>query len=192
MPDGVFSFSPGVGSLSLLQGIFPTQGLSPGLPHCRQILYQLPTREAPLSPKTPYSKLFLHCPAQSLQTTLSSLILHMAPWHWQEFGRSLPRHPPPRPPWTWLYFCRSGAVMAGEAGVAKGKDRLLGFCQLSPENSILSARSSIFIPSALSPPGGGSHFLATNLWEITSSHLPPALRTPPDKLPISQSTSFAS
>ena len=31
----------GVGSLSLLQGIFPTQGLNPGLPHCRQILYQL-------------------------------------------------------------------------------------------------------------------------------------------------------
>ena len=30
-----------VGSLSLLQGIFPTQGLKPGLPYCRQILYQL-------------------------------------------------------------------------------------------------------------------------------------------------------
>ena len=31
--------NPGVGSLSLLQGIFPTQGLNPGLPHCRLILY---------------------------------------------------------------------------------------------------------------------------------------------------------
>ena len=31
----------GVGSLSLLQRIFPTQGWNPGLPHCRQILYQL-------------------------------------------------------------------------------------------------------------------------------------------------------
>ena len=31
----------GVGSLSFLQGIFPTQGLNPGLPHCRWILYQL-------------------------------------------------------------------------------------------------------------------------------------------------------
>ena len=30
-----------MGSHSLLQGIFPIQGLSPGLPHCRQILYQL-------------------------------------------------------------------------------------------------------------------------------------------------------
>ena len=31
----------GVGSLSLLQGIFPNQGSNPGLPHCKQILYQL-------------------------------------------------------------------------------------------------------------------------------------------------------
>ena len=31
----------GVGSFSLLQGIFPTHGLNPGLLHCRQILYQL-------------------------------------------------------------------------------------------------------------------------------------------------------
>ena len=31
----------GVGSLSLLQGVFPTQGSNPGLPYCRQILYQL-------------------------------------------------------------------------------------------------------------------------------------------------------
>ena len=26
---------------SLLQGIFPTQGSNPALPHCRRILYQL-------------------------------------------------------------------------------------------------------------------------------------------------------
>ena len=36
----------GVGSLSLLQGIFPTQGSNPGLPHCRQILYQLSYQES--------------------------------------------------------------------------------------------------------------------------------------------------
>ena len=34
----------GVGSLSLLQGIFPTQRWNPGLPHCRKILYQLSHR----------------------------------------------------------------------------------------------------------------------------------------------------
>ena len=31
----------GVGSLSLLQGILPTQGSNPGLPHYRWILYQM-------------------------------------------------------------------------------------------------------------------------------------------------------
>ena len=36
-----------VGSLSLLQGIFPTQGLNSGLLHCRQILYQLSHKGSP-------------------------------------------------------------------------------------------------------------------------------------------------
>ena len=31
----------GVGSITLLQGIFPTQGLNPGLLHCKKILYHL-------------------------------------------------------------------------------------------------------------------------------------------------------
>ena len=34
------SQNPRVGSLSLLQGIFPPQGWNPGLLHCRRILYQ--------------------------------------------------------------------------------------------------------------------------------------------------------
>ena len=37
----------GVGSLSFLQGIFPTQGSNPGLSHCRQILYQLSHKGSP-------------------------------------------------------------------------------------------------------------------------------------------------
>ena len=46
-PHGLYSPSnpsaqnTGMGSCSLLQGIFPTQGSNPGFPHCRQILYQL-------------------------------------------------------------------------------------------------------------------------------------------------------
>ena len=36
----------GVSSCSLLLGIFPTQGLNPGLPHCRQILHQLSHQES--------------------------------------------------------------------------------------------------------------------------------------------------
>ena len=37
----------GVGSLSLLQGILPTQGSNLGLPNCRQILYQLSHKGSP-------------------------------------------------------------------------------------------------------------------------------------------------
>ena len=43
--SSVPGYSPGkntgVGSHSLLQGILPTQGWNPSLPHCRQILYCL-------------------------------------------------------------------------------------------------------------------------------------------------------
>ena len=37
----------GVGGISLLQGIFPTQGSNPGLPHYRRILYQLSHKGSP-------------------------------------------------------------------------------------------------------------------------------------------------
>ena len=53
-PQGLYSpWNPpgqntGVGSLSLLQGIFPTQGSNPGLLHCRRILYQLSYQGSPL------------------------------------------------------------------------------------------------------------------------------------------------
>ena len=52
-PHGLYSpgNSPGqnigVGSLSLLQGIFPAQGLNPCLPDCRWILYQLSHKGSP-------------------------------------------------------------------------------------------------------------------------------------------------
>ena len=38
----------GVGSRSLLQGIFPIQGSNPGLPHCRRILHRLSHQGSPL------------------------------------------------------------------------------------------------------------------------------------------------
>ena len=38
----------GMDSLSLLQGMFPTQGSNPGLHHCRQILYQLSHKGSPI------------------------------------------------------------------------------------------------------------------------------------------------
>ena len=52
-PHGLYSpltssgQNTGVGSVSLLQGIFPTQGSNPGLLHCRWILYQLSHKGSP-------------------------------------------------------------------------------------------------------------------------------------------------
>ena len=43
----------GVGSLSIPQGIFPTQGSNPGLPHRRWILFQLSYRGSPVWHTTP-------------------------------------------------------------------------------------------------------------------------------------------
>ena len=65
------SQNTGVGSLSLIQGIFPTQGLNPGLPHCRQILYQLkhtgnPRRVKKLTWNSTFKKLRSWHPVPSL------------------------------------------------------------------------------------------------------------------------------
>ena len=52
-PHGLYSpwnslgQNTGMGSLSLLQVIFPTQGLKLGLLHCRWILYQLSHKGSP-------------------------------------------------------------------------------------------------------------------------------------------------
>ena len=52
-PGSVHGDSPGEntgkGCYAILQGIFPTQGLNPGFPHRRQILYHLSHRQSPLS-----------------------------------------------------------------------------------------------------------------------------------------------
>ena len=54
----------GVGSLSLLQRIFPTQESNQGLLHCRRILYQLSYQGNPFLSKCPTFLLFLlqQCP----------------------------------------------------------------------------------------------------------------------------------
>ena len=46
----------GVGSFSLLQAIFLTQGSNPGLPYCRQILYQLSHKGSPVKQENDWQK----------------------------------------------------------------------------------------------------------------------------------------
>ena len=67
-PHGLYSpwNSPGqktgVGSLSCLLGIFPTQGSNPGLPHCRRILYHLSHKGSPcaVSIKSFLFRIYVH------------------------------------------------------------------------------------------------------------------------------------
>ena len=81
-PHGLYSpwNSPGqntgVGSLFLLQGIFPTWGLNPGLPHCRQILYQLSHKGSPILKKN----CLLFCPVTEHREACSKF-LRMIPGH---------------------------------------------------------------------------------------------------------------
>ena len=51
--------SSGVGCHFLLQGIFPTQGSNPGLPHCRQTLYHLSHKGSTITPRRDYYNSFL-------------------------------------------------------------------------------------------------------------------------------------
>ena len=81
----------GVGCHFLLQGIFPTQGLNPGLLHCRQMLYHLSHQGSPKGKPVIYekksgggmrvriycSKLWLSWPSQLLQ------LLCQYPHHFQ-------------------------------------------------------------------------------------------------------------
>ena len=88
----------GVGSLSLLQGIFPTQGLNPGLPHCRWILYQLSHQGSPrileciaypfsreIFPTQGLNQGLLHC-----RLILYQLSYQGSPTRGEAFGKSKP------------------------------------------------------------------------------------------------------
>ena len=70
--------SAGVGSHSLLQRIFPTQGSNPGLSHCRQILYRLSHHPyLKINPARPLGGQWDHLPMTSVNYTgLSDFCSH--------------------------------------------------------------------------------------------------------------------
>ena len=65
----------------LLQGIFPTQGSNPGLPHCRQTLYPLSHQGNPLSYTWVVKQILAPC---SNKTLVEALLYrwHLKPWDW--------------------------------------------------------------------------------------------------------------
>ena len=106
-PHGIYSpwnfpgQNTGVGILSLLQGIFPTQGLNPGLLHCRQILYQLSHKGSarilewlapiPSPGGLPNPGIELGSPADSLPTELSRKLKEPLRGSW--YRMDMPFHP---------------------------------------------------------------------------------------------------
>ena len=67
----------GVGSLSLLQGIFPTKELNQDLLHCRWILYQLSYQGSPLCEWVRYKE----WPKLNASSPKSALTLDFQPHH---------------------------------------------------------------------------------------------------------------
>ena len=96
LPDDFPGNSTGVDCHFLLQGIFPTQGMNLGLPHCRQMLYCLSHQG---SPNTPLAVVGYHSGLPFLLqgivlTHWSNLrLLHLLHWH----VGSLPLAPPGKP-----------------------------------------------------------------------------------------------
>ena len=73
------SKNTGVGSLSLLQGIFLTRESNQGLLHCRQILYQLSYQgspELPYDPAIPLQEMKMCVHIKNLHTKVHSSISH--------------------------------------------------------------------------------------------------------------------
>ena len=87
-PHGLYSpwsslgQNTGVGSLSLLQGIFPTQRSNPGLPHCRRILYQLSHNGSPKMEKRNKQTYFQrgNVDVQQAMAPHSSTLAWKIPW----------------------------------------------------------------------------------------------------------------
>ena len=75
LASSVRRYSPGkntgVGCHALLQGIFPSQGSNPGLPHCRQILYRLSHQGSPVRDPVCLPSVYL----QKLKSPLKSWFL---------------------------------------------------------------------------------------------------------------------
>ena len=89
---------------SLLQGIFPTQGSNPGLPHCRRILYQLSHQGSPTPSlssfltklKLSFCAVFCHSVVSDSATPWTTA--HQAPlsmgFSRQEYWSGMPCPPP--------------------------------------------------------------------------------------------------
>ena len=122
-----------MGSHSLLQGIFPIQGLNPGLLHCRQILHHLSHQGSPpghqLLPKSGWLLVFL--------TLLDPRIKFASP---PLTGRFFTTEPPGKPS-HWFYLQNIPRIQPLLPTFA------LGFCSFPlPVSWLLPSHLFVLIP----------------------------------------------
>ena len=108
----------GVGSISLLQRIFPTQGSNPGLLHCRQMLYCLSHQGSPGGIKVTLKFIwrFLICRIDTRKYPSKYGITYLWMWKRQKAlfyhslrGTDVPSVPFPST-WVQLFFSKANWV----------------------------------------------------------------------------------
>ena len=145
-PHGLYSpwnslgQNTGVGSLSLLQQIFPTQGSNPGLPHCRQILYQLSHKGSPRilewvaypfsrGSSWPRNRTGVSCVAGRFSTSWATWEAHLGLFFWQGSLCEYPKVINNGKQGNWSHWCFITTVLSGHVeGIRGGKpgDVVLG------------------------------------------------------------------
>ena len=111
-----------MGPLTLLQGIFPTQGSNPGLPHCRWILYQLSYEGSP-------KEWTLKRKVTNLFTRQKQNLRHRKETNGDFSGGPVVKNPPSD---------------VGDVGSIPGRETKISYTsgQLSPHTQLLSLRAT--------------------------------------------------
>ena len=159
-----------MGSLSLVQGIFPTPGLNPGLPHCKQIPYQLSYQGSPShrtevfisqNPKTLKASLWtgvtLLSPTGASRSTWEALLVL-----WVERPHCLG---------SWMIhgaFCESEGLKEGQRSKRKHVSFLTSGPLLIPQIHRMPRGSSMIPNSVVFPPterAGPPRYSWRHQWE---------------------------
>ena len=125
------SKNTGEGSLSLHQGIFPTQESNQGFLNCRQILCQLSYQESPYNPIITFFLLPLYCSSPlpspySLQFSHSVVSDSLWPHEPQHARPTCPSptpgvHPNPCPLSWWCHPTASGSIQMSQLFTSGGQ-----------------------------------------------------------------------
>ena len=143
----------GVGCQVLLQGIFPTQGLNPGLQHCRQILYYLSHQGSLTSSLVARIWCFHHPDPASISgwepksyfKLLKVKATQGHSWHQELVLLALLL--------KWLHFCFTPVLLPGKS---HGPRSLVGFSPWGLEESDTTERLHFYFSLSCTGEGNGN------------------------------------